>query len=267
MSMPLRRCLHRLVIVLGGLLYMAGALSQEEVANGIAGAGFQLVFETSWKNGFERGMGTQAAQPADVAVVDDPLSPGHKAVRIHIGKDENFAHVANGLPRAELLLPQSVHFETGREYLIRWSTLLPAGFRFDSQKMAIVTQIHQSALSGSPPFMLTLLGPDYTASERGGTNTVHGRGARICCASSDVARWVHWALYYTPDASGHRAITQLWKDGVKVFDSHGMPNAYPDEQRAYLKLGVYKPGWQQTPSDIDEITLFYGPVSVQQRGE
>ncbi|WP_133645653.1 heparin lyase I family protein [Paraburkholderia flava] len=229
---------------------------------------FHKVYETAWKDGLGSDAGIQSSRQSNIALVDDPLTHDRKVVRVHIERSENFSKIINGLPRAEFSLPPDVRLKSGHHYLIRWSTLLPSGFSFDGQQMAIITQIHQSASSGgSPPFMLTLMGSDYTVSERGGTNTVHGRGARICCASGDVGRWIHWTLLYTPDAEGSQAVTQLLKDGVKVFDSHGMPNAYPDDQRAYLKFGVYKPGWQQSASDVDQITLFYGPISVLERRE
>jgi hypothetical protein len=204
----------------------------------------------------------QAEQPADIMLVNDPAVAGRRAIRVQVHKSDDFSKVANGSPRSEFTLPRDFHMAPGEEYLIRWRTYLPRDFAFDRQQMEIITQIHQSGSRGSPPFMLTLLGMDYTLSVRGGGNTEHGSGVRLCCARDDLDRWVNWTLQYTPDASGREAVTRLWKDGKLVFNGNGLANAYPGDQFAYLKFGVYKPGWLRQPSDVNAVELYFGDLSV-----
>jgi hypothetical protein len=208
---------------------------------------------------------TQAARREDITLADDPVTPGNRAIRVVINRGEDFSGVANGSPRTEFLLPPNIRLAPGSEYLISWKTYLPRNFAFDHQQWEIITQIHHSALSGPPPFMLTLNGADYALSVRGGENTTHGSGVRICCAMDDVGRWVDWTLQYAPDATGHRARTRLWKDGREVFNGDGMPNAYPDDNRAYLKFGIYKPEWLIQPSDVQFIEIYYGAVAVGEK--
>jgi Polysaccharide lyase len=236
--------------------------AQEESELAIPASFYHTVYATDWSGGIDAAIGMQSPEPGAVSVVSDPVSHQRKAVRVSIARDQIYAGVANGSPRAELVFSNLVRFEVGRDYLIQWSTYLPASFEFDTAQMQVITQIHQGVASGPPPIMLTLSGSDYTFSERGGEHTEHGRGPRICCAAQDRGKWVHWALRYVPDSSGRQAVTQLWKDGRPVYLAGGAPNAYPDDRQAYLKLGLYKPGWHLQPSHVNTLMLLYGPVSV-----
>jgi len=226
---------------------------------------YDKLFSTTWSGGVDANIGVQA-NVGDIAVVDDPVMPGRKAVRVHLSKSEDFSKIANGVPRAELIFPKAVSFSQGSDYLLRWSTFIPAGFKFDTKQAVIVTQIHQGEWTGGPTIALSLQGNRYAISERGGANTMTvSAGKWLCCAEADQGKWVNWALRYVADDSGHHASTQLWKDGHSVFASQGTPNAYPGVQDAYLKMGLYKAGWNASPSDVSEITLFFGPVSVSKK--
>jgi hypothetical protein len=227
---------------------------------------YQTVFATDWTAGLDPRLGFQSASQADIAVEADPLASTHKAVRVSIDRSANFSRVANGSPRTEMVFSNIVRFLPGHDYVIRWSTYIPEDFSFDPDEVVIITQIHHGGWKGgAPPIMLTIAGSDYTFSERGGEHTEHGRGLRICCASSDKGKWVKWTLHYVPDASGRNATTQLLKNGVQVFFSKGNPNAYPNDREGYLKLGFYKAGWQQAPSRVERLVLFYGPLSIAVR--
>jgi hypothetical protein len=165
-----------------------------------------------------------------------------------------------------LLFPAPVRFEQGRDYLIRWSTWLPADFRFDSRQLMIITQINQGKWTGAPTLALALQGERYAISGHGGVR--HDKvsaGKWLCCADADRGRWVHWAIRYVPDETGQRALTELYKDGERVFAASGVPNAYPGVQDAYLKIGLYKPDWDVEPSDVATSTVLYGPLSVLRR--
>jgi Polysaccharide lyase len=226
---------------------------------------YDKLFSSNWDAGIDAGIGVQA-NPGDIAVVDDPVTPGKKAVRVRMSKTEDFSKVANGVPRAELIFPKAVSFSQGRDYLIRWSTLIPAGFRFDERQAVIVMQVHQGEHLGGPTVALALQGTRYAISERGGADTTTvSAGKWLCCADADVGKWVHWALRYVADDSGHHALTELSKNGRSVFATQGVPNAYPGVQDAYLKMGLYKSAWLTSPSDVSDITLFLGPVSVSRK--
>lgn len=228
-------------------------------------AGYRTLYATTWERGVNAAVGVQSASTEALSVVGDPLDPKRRAVRASISRDDDFSRVANGSPRAELVFSNLVRFEAGHDYLVQWTTFIPTTFEFDSDSTQLITQIHQGPSSGSPPIMLTLHDTDYAFSERGGEHTEHGRGLRICCAANDRGRWVHWALRYAPDPTGRLARTQLWKDARLVYASTGAPNAYPNDSHAYLKLGLYRPGWQDSASKVRAMTLFYGPLSIGER--
>jgi hypothetical protein len=226
---------------------------------------YDKLFSTTWSGGIDAEIGVQA-NAGDIVVVDDPVVAGRKAVRVQMSKSEDFSKIANGVPRAELIFPKAVSFSQGPDYLLRWSTFIPAGFKFDTKQAVIVTQVHQGKWTGGPTIALALQGKRYAISERGGANTTTvSAGKWLCCADSDQGKWVNWALRYVADDSGHHASTQLWKDGHSVFASQGTPNAYVGVQDAYLTMGLYKAGWNESSSDVSEITLFFGPVSVSKK--
>jgi hypothetical protein len=223
---------------------------------------YDKLFSTAWEDGIDAGIGVQA-NPGGITVVDDPVVAGRKALRVHMTRSEDFSKVANGVPRAELIFPRAVSFSQGTDYLIRWSTFIPVGFAFDARQAVIITQVHQGEWTGGPTIALSLQGKQYAISERGGTNTATvSAGKWLCCADADEGKWVNWSLRYVGDDSGHHASTQLWRDGRLVFASQGISNAYMGVQDAYLKMGLYKSGWNGSASDVSEITLFFGPVSV-----
>ena len=223
---------------------------------------YRTLFETDWSAGLSPRIGIQAPALDDIVVMPDPASNPRKVVRVSVSRQEDFTRVASGTPRAELVFSPVAAFSPGHDYLIRWSTYLPAGFGLDPLQMAIITQIHHGMASGSPPIMLTLAGAQYTFSERGGAHTEHGQGVTLCCASKDEGRWVTWALQYVPDATGQHASTRLWKDDLLVYSSSGVPNAYANDDNAYLKMGLYKPDWKVAPTSVSRITLFFGPVYI-----
>jgi hypothetical protein len=224
------------------------------------------LFATDWGHGVDPLLTIQSPNPRDIAVVPDPVFPTRSAVRVQIERGEDYSHVANGTPRGEMAFAKAVNFSSGHEYRVEWATLLPSAFVFDSDQMQIVMQIHQAdKWSGSPPIMLMLQGADYMFSERGGSDPRHSRDVLLRDAAADRGKWIRWMLDYTPESTGSGATTELWKDGILVYSSRGFPNAYPDDQHAYLKLGVYKPSWQTFRSTVNETGLFYGPVSIAER--
>lgn len=226
---------------------------------------YDALYTSDWADGIPSQVGIQS-NPGDISVVADPLVPGRNALRATISRNEDFTNVANGTPRAEVLFPTPVTFAQGKDYLIRWSTFLPTAFAFDSKQLVIITQIHQSLPTGSPTIALGLLGTQYGISERGGSNPAVASGGKwLCCADADRGQWVNWTLRYVPDETGRHSSLVLYKNGVSVYAVQGVPNAYASDQSAYLKMGLYKAGWKSQPSDVDQITMFFGPVYISRR--
>jgi hypothetical protein len=262
---PLWRLSHAVLVL---LVVMLGVkfVRAEYPGSLQSGNSYAIRYESSWNRGIEDDVLRQTSQPNDISVIADPLSPGKgHAILVMISPDENFSKIANGLPRAEIVFP--VRFRQGHEYLITWKTYIPSDYPFSAFDTSIITQIHQGFRSGSPPVMLTIHGDEYTFSERGGLNTIHGRGTRICCATSDKSRWITWTLSYVPSASGGLSQTRLSKDGVVVFESIDMPNAYLEDEEAYLKIGLYKPDWLSgsVRTKPKAVSMMYGPVRIEER--
>ncbi|WP_244139787.1 heparin lyase I family protein [Burkholderia stabilis] len=256
----------RWIVVLAGLALIALTARAFGHSPDNRSESYVSIYSNDWRAGIGD-LKLQEARRSDIAWVADPVVPSRRAIGVRLHRNEDFTRLVNGLPRAEFLLPSSVVLVSGHEYLIRWRTYLPSDFVFDRQQMEIIMQIHQSGLTGAPPFMLTLYGEEYAFSVRGGVDTAHGFGGRFCCATTDRGKWVEWTLQYAPDASGRQAVTHLWRDGVSVFEGSGRPNAYPGDEDAYLKFGVYKPEWLKSPSDVDFISLYFGDVSVDVKKE
>lgn len=239
--------------VLAALMLVSGTLAAQDRA---------LLFQSEWERGLGPGVAVQA-MPAGITLTDDPSHEYSRALQASISRSENFSTVVNGAPRAELLLPPSVRFVQGHTYRIRWSTMLPSGTRFDSRQFVILTQIHQEAMSGPPTLALTLQGTHYAISQRGGVQSQKVSATRwLCCADADVGKWVHWELVYRPREAGDDAYTALRRDGEQVFEARGRPNAYAGDQGAYLKIGLYKPNWMKEATEVDRVSMLYGPVTV-----
>ncbi|MCX5544998.1 heparin lyase I family protein [Paraburkholderia sp. CNPSo 3076] len=251
-----------------GVTLLACALMMPALTNAdlppVDPAGTRMI-HVDWDAGFGSVVSLQA-NPGGIEIVSDPENAARKVLRSTIARRESYTHVANGTPRAELLFREPATFAQGSDYLVRWSTYIPRDFEFDGKQMVIISQIHQSAREGGPTLALTLLATNYYISTRGGTQVEKTTaGAKLCCADGDKGKWVYWMLRYIPDDSGQQSLTQLWKNGESVFRSEHVANAYPDDQHAYMKVGLYKAGWEKEPSDAEVQTLFYGPVSIFKR--
>ncbi|MGA7779075.1 MAG: heparin lyase I family protein [Paraburkholderia sp.] len=220
---------------------------------------FTTIKSSDWQNGLGSLSGIQSPSADNVTIVNDPLAEGRQVAQVYIRSDQNYSQVDNGSPRAEMVFSGDVKFVQGQDYLVRWSTYIPTSYAFAPKLLMVITQIHQSALAGSPPVELDINGSDYVVSIRGGSGGTESK--QICCAAQDQGKWINWALRYVPDASGVHASTQLWKDGVAVFGTQGVPNAYPGDNDSYLKMGVYLLSSFQ---GLSQITLLFGPVTIGQ---
>jgi hypothetical protein len=225
-------------------------------------SGFQPVYQTNFRSEIDRGLMLQQPTPASMTLENAPCQPPQRALRVSIRQQDDYSRVANGAPRAEISFAGRFTFEAGREYLVRWSTCLPPDFRFDSRQPEGIGQIHEGVPHGSPPWGMTLAGDRYRVQLRDGTRV---QTRDIGGAAQDRGRWVQWTLHYRPDSSGAGAITELEKDGARVLAANGVPNAYPNDSRAYFKIGIYKWWWKERPSDVTERTIFFGDVVAEVR--
>jgi len=201
------------------------------------------------------------ANPGSVMLVKAPAELKGKALRVCLNKTDDFSQVCNGSPRAEASFNRKFTFRRNKEYLLQFSTYMPGQFKFDFKQPEIITQIHQHANSGSPVFALSLDGDKYQACVRSdklnSTQTVTVGPARF-----DRNEWIKWTLRYRPDTSGASSLTELYKNDELVFFANGQPNAYPADDEAYLKIGLYKWWWKTKPSDVTNRVLYFGDVNV-----
>ncbi|WP_144148440.1 heparin lyase I family protein [Paraburkholderia sp. BCC1884] len=227
------------------------------------GGHYTILYRSAWHAGIDPRLTIQAPRPDAIATVAMPQFHG-VALKATMRRADDFTHVANGTPRAEVVFARDAHFAVGKDYEVRWSTMIPPAYRLDSQQPEIITQLHQSGFTGSPPFALMLSGGHYQVDVRGGAGTP-SQSYTFGTPAADAGRVVTWRLHYRPDDQGTRALTDLYKDGVRVVHSMGRPNAYPGDQNAYLKIGIYKWWWQTRPSDVDERTMYYGDVEIAEQ--
>jgi hypothetical protein len=250
----------RLLGALVGYIFLALLVAAPAEAMSDVGAQ-QTLFHSDWQHGIDPRFGVQA-NVGGLAVVPDPLKKYGTVLQAKIRRSEDFSKVANGVPRAELLFPEPVRFRQGQAYRVRWSTLLPIGAEFDAQQLVIITQINQGVWLGAPTVALALQENRYAISQHGGQHHENtSAGKWLCCADADVGKWVQWELLYRPQDNADGALTELRRDGHVVFSARNVPNAYPDVQNAYLKIGLYKPVWKKS-SNTKEISVLYGPVTV-----
>jgi hypothetical protein len=75
---------------------------------------YRSLYVADWQDGINTQIAVQAS-PGDICVVTDPGVAGRKSLRVSMSRNENFANIANGSPRAELLLPAPVSFAQGKD--------------------------------------------------------------------------------------------------------------------------------------------------------
>lgn len=77
--------------------------------------------------------------------------------------------------------------------------------------------------------------------------------------TADQGRWVDWVIHYRPHYLGAEGITEVWKDGVKVYSYSGA-NSPNDQNAPYLKMGIYTRNWDAAdliPRDWPKQTVYY----------
>jgi hypothetical protein len=220
------------------------------------------LYQTNFQVEIDPTLRLQQPTPGSMTLAISPCQPSIQSLRVFIRKDEDYSRIANGAPRAEINFGGKVNFQIGKEYRISWSTCLPPDFQFDSKQPEGISQIHEGTPKGSPPWGLNLVGGRYHVLVRDGART---QTQDIGSATADLGSWVHWTLHYRPDPNGINAITELEKDGASVASFNGVANAFPNDNRAYLKIGIYKWWWQSRPSDATERIMYFGDVSISEK--
>ena len=220
----------------------------------------KLLIHVDWNGGVPKEVEVEARSNGLEAIKS---SDGQSVIKASILREANYSGVANGSPRAEVQFSNQFRFQQGSSYTVRWSTYIPLEFELDDKKFIIFTQIHQGDRSGPPTLAITILGENYAISQRGGdTPLVISAGKKFCCVSNDIGKWVNWQMNYTPSDSGTGSLTELWKNGIKVFATNGKPNAYKGDNEAYMKFGLYKPHWTDESSTNEKVSMLFGPITI-----
>lgn len=252
--MMARRCLRAcLLLGIAGLRHGEIFASTDEQ--------FELLYQERWKDGIGPDLTVQAPKNG-ISVIENGAFGG-EVLKALVRRADDFTHVANGTPRAEVSFARAFAFAPGFLYEVRWSTMTPENYAFDSQQPELFSQILQgpSGGIGPPPFSIRFVDERYQVEIRNAANVkpqifVFGNPA------ADRGKVIKWTLQYVPDQTGKDSITNLYMNGVQVVRCDHCGNAYAYDQDAYLKLGLYKWWWQSRPSDVFERTLFFGDVQV-----
>jgi hypothetical protein len=231
-----------------------------EKANTIARTG--VVFSTSWENGIDPRLQreTISSQATKVVYSNNNILP--RSLEVTIRRSDNYAKIDNGAPRAELSFATITRFVRGGDYIINWQTYIPKDYQIDRKQPEVISQIHQGTASGYPTFALFIsetgrYGVRVRAGEGRGTE-----GSQFGDVERDKGRVVDWQMHYIPDDIGKYSLVDLQKDGKDMFKIVGVPNAYPSDDGAYFKIGIYKSEWQKKPTDVESRTLYYGKISI-----
>lgn len=74
--------------------------------------------------------------------------------------------------------------------------------------------------------------------------------------------WIDWVFHmrWSYESDG---VLEVWRDDQLVVDRNG-PNTFNDETAPYLKMGVYKPAWENRPEDstTTERTIYIDEVRI-----
>jgi hypothetical protein len=213
--------------------------------------------------------------PDAIEVVGDgyPQRDGDHSLRIHADIDDPW----DPNPKVELSASAHGFFETDTEYWMGWSIYLPddGGYEFDSQYQEVMLQIHgtndQCDSEGvGPPHALRPLDGRWRWDVRWDPNRCMGpepAGSELIdLGPQERGRWTDFVARFVFSAD-HNGVTQVWRDGELVVDRVGMPNHYNNAAGPYLKLGFYKAGWLNNPSDVTTRTFFYDAITIYEGDE
>lgn len=205
------------------------------------------------------------ANPEDISVVLNPLS-SENVMKAHINVNEDFSHVANGAPRAEII-NSKLKFENDSEYIITFNTYLPPNFQIEtvSSNPNSFFQIHQDLMYGSPQLALGIDEYNYRmTSNSSGTGFPDYKPVVRLFGNikDDLGKWVKWSIYYKPSFSPNGRVL-IFKDHRLMLDYTGI-TAY-GETTAYSKFGIYKWGWRKAPTTTTDITTYFSDIRIYKK--
>lgn len=160
----------------------------------------------------------------------------------------------------------------GGEYWYGVRTMMDDGWREKDSSVSIITQWHARPDAGNPPVALqTRLGSDgkqyYNLIIRSDPDTNGTSGFKyinqfnLGPIDGDIGKWVDWVWHIKWAADG-KGYLQLFKDGKMVVDFSG-GTAYVDSIGPYLKVGLYKFGWQnKADTGADSRTLYVDDIRI-----
>lgn len=211
----------------------------------------------------------RTAEPGSFEISGDfPQRDANQSLRIRAEKDWDW----NTKPRIELSSHAQPFFKIGEEYWVGWSIFLPddGSYQFDTGQPEVLLQVHglnDSCDAGGmgPPHALRPINGRWRWDVRWDptrcmSSTPLGREV-IDIGPQELGRWTDFVarFVFSHEDDG---VTQVWLDGNLVVDRVGMPNHYNSAKGPYLKLGFYKSGWLQSPSDVVSRTIYLDAIRV-----
>jgi hypothetical protein len=211
---------------------------------------YQIFHNTAFVNGFDPCL----IQQGSAMLTDAPGGGTGKVLKVDASR--------NGPAASGINFSGCNTFKLGREYMVTWTSFIPPDYITDKNQPEKIFEIHQGKGEGQSPLALSLHNGHYQADLHNGSKTHHyyvGPAGDMGKDSGDKGYWVRWSLHYRPDSTGKRSITDLYKNDVLVMTAPGVPNAYPQDNNAYLKVGIVK-NW--TGSGVTRRTLYFGDVAI-----
>jgi len=146
------------------------------------------------------------------------------------------------------------------------SDLLPEGWE-------IITQWHALDDPGEParfpPLALVvskgrLSFQIYWSSKEINTNSNYAGKKIFDLGPVEKDKWLDM-VYHINFSHNSDGVLEVWKNGVKVVDFNG-PNCYNDDSLPYMKMGIYKRGWNKITKRviyIDEVRVGNGNATYK----
>jgi hypothetical protein len=184
---------------------------------------------------------------------DDPDVSNSRRCEIALPSEESLEEHWYGV---SIYLPnggdEDYLLDTSPESLIQWHTTPDSGEQNVSPPLSLQTKNgrYNIAINSDAGRMSSQSSP-YTL-----TPTTQDIGSYL----SDKGTWVDWAFHvkwgYLPE---HDPITEVYKNGVLVYQNNGIPNCMNDQVGVYTKVGIYKWDWHNNPASsiINKRVVYY----------
>ncbi|MGE5682100.1 MAG: heparin lyase I family protein [Bacillota bacterium] len=200
----------------------------------------------------------------------DAVNPSPTVTRVQILKSDNYSGLANGKPRAEFQR-RNFYFTYGHTFRISYKYFIPSNFKFDYSgvnNLNMITQFKQTGVygPGAPPRCFGHNGTqyyveDYISVPNGGTifhRTSFGN------AAADAGRWQKWTFEFKADSlsgAGH-GYFKLFKNDTLVYSDNDRTWGWTKNTEYYLKLGAYKPDWNNFSSQQSDVTIHFDDIQM-----